>query len=554
LVILVSFVILFLVHGLDLLSFPPHPLTELHLGDRYQAHGEVIIAALLISTITNTATLYMHSFAALLAAVLLTSVFRAPLSPQIDAMVISSLEDKTTYGSLRLWGAVSFGIFSLFGGILASSKPITISGHTADNPFVYLFYIAGLASLFSGFIILSILLDQHHMLPKISLTLPILHKKKASPSEVEMTTLGLSPGAKFRSGNGEENHIIVTDHDNGTLLSGAQSYPVSSVTSILSGDSHTMVGSSVVHNTLMHTISEGGDTAVAPGTGTVNGTTRTATGAVPVDSNTQKPLYCIEDQQEEEGDEDEINGQQLAAVEQHQAPAQKELVWTLLKLVYSNPSILLFGLVVFLSGFGAGVIDSYLFLHLKDLGGSGLVMGLARFITCAAEVPMFHVAGTLQAKYGTWPMIAVTQCAFVVRFVYYVLLRDPWAVLPAEALNGLTFAVTWSVSCTYASQIAPPGSEAMMQALLEGLHFGIGAAMGSLVGGFVYESIGAVHLFEFCGGLSCFSALLAVLACYFVDNDAVVQKQHSAHEVATNNLDSAYLKLGQLDSTIHDEP
>mmetsp|Transcript_12488 Transcript_12488/g.27969 ORF Transcript_12488/g.27969 Transcript_12488/m.27969 type:complete len:395 (+) Transcript_12488:188-1372(+) len=181
----------------------------------------------------------------------------------------------------------------------------------------------------------------------------------------------------------------------------------------------------------------------------------------------------------------------------------------LVQVFRSHPEALVFGLVVFLSGVGAGVIDSYLFLHLQELGGSGLVLGLARFITCAAEVPMFHYAGPLQARYGTWPLIALTQMAFVARFAYYSLLSQPWLVLPCEALNGLTFAVTWSVSCTYASQIAPPGCEGTMQALLEGLHFGVGAGAGSLLGGFAYEAFGAVRLFQMSGLLSLASSLLA---------------------------------------------
>ena len=46
-----------------------------------------------------------------------------------------------------------------------------------------------------------------------------------------------------------------------------------------------------------------------------------------------------------------------------------------------------FVLIVFLSGLGMGVIDAFLFIRIKELGGSGLVMGISRSITCAAEVP-----------------------------------------------------------------------------------------------------------------------------------------------------------------------
>ena len=58
-----------------------------------------------------------------------------------------------------------------------------------------------------------------------------------------------------------------------------------------------------------------------------------------------------------------------------------------------QPAVMSFMMIVFLSGLGAGVIDGFLFLRLKQLGGNGLVMGVARALTCASELPCFHYAG-----------------------------------------------------------------------------------------------------------------------------------------------------------------
>ena len=56
---------------------------------------------------------------------------------------------------------------------------------------------------------------------------------------------------------------------------------------------------------------------------------------------------------------------------------------------------------------------------------------------------------------GTFPLLAITQFAFVVRLFYYSILTDPWYVLPCELLHGFTFAITWSTACAYAHEIAP---------------------------------------------------------------------------------------------------
>ena len=59
------------------------------------------------------------------------------------------------------------------------------------------------------------------------------------------------------------------------------------------------------------------------------------------------------------------------------------IIQSICDLFIKNNSLKLFCIVVFLSGFGSGVIDAFLFLRLKQLGGSGIVMGISRFITCA---------------------------------------------------------------------------------------------------------------------------------------------------------------------------
>ena len=191
------------------------------------------------------------------------------------------------------------------------------------------------------------------------------------------------------------------------------------------------------------------------------------------------------------------------------APAGDEA--TVLSVLLSG-RVVIFIIIVFLSGFGGGVIDAFLFLRLTALGASGPLLGLARFIMCAFEVPCFHVAGTLHKRLGTFLLLALCQLAFVVRFVWYAFLVDPLLVLPAEVLHGVTFAVTWSTALVFADRVAPPKGKAFLIAVVEGAHWGLGSGCGALVGGHIYEKNGAVVLFQICAGLAAFSMLLALVA------------------------------------------
>eukprot|EP01052_Picozoa_sp_SAG31_P039068 SAG31_NODE_5341_length_2599_cov_1.845600_4_plen_162_part_00 len=79
-------------------------------------------------------------------------------------------------------------------------------------------------------------------------------------------------------------------------------------------------------------------------------------------------------------------------------------------------------------------------------------MGIARLLTCIAEVPAFRMSGQILKLLGVSGSFALAQVAYIVRFLYYVNLRaiaklgpwGMWAVLPIELLHGVTFAVNWS--------------------------------------------------------------------------------------------------------------
>ncbi len=189
---------------------------------------------------------------------------------------------------------------------------------------------------------------------------------------------------------------------------------------------------------------------------------------------------------------------------------------TVCRVFSDNPIVFLFIFIVLSSGIGAGVIDSFLFVHLQDdLGASGLVCGIARFITCAAEIPAFQYSGWLHKKCGTFLLLFWTQVAFVMRFTGYVLITNPYWVFPCEILNGMTFGIMWSVAVIYADKIAPARAHGTMQSILEGIHFGIGAGLGSVGGGIVYDQYSAIFCFKIAACLSSCGALTAFAVYYF---------------------------------------
>jgi hypothetical protein len=67
-------------------------------------------------------------------------------------------------------------------------------------------------------------------------------------------------------------------------------------------------------------------------------------------------------------------------------------------------------------------------------------------------------------------------------------------------------------SVSKAHQLAPEGMGATAQGLLEGVHWKLGMCTGSLVGGLLYEHVGAVRTFVIAAAVSAFALVLLAAA------------------------------------------
>ena len=139
-----------------------------------------------------------------------------------------------------------------------------------------------------------------------------------------------------------------------------------------------------------------------------------------------------------------------------------------------NFEIVGFLVVMFIFGSYFGVNESFLFWHLQELGAPQTLLGISLATTCIIEVPMLAVSGYIINRIGHVTCIYLCFVAYVVRFLGYSFLGNPWFCILVDLTHGLTFALMWSAATQYASIITPPGMSATLQGLLSGIHFGFG--------------------------------------------------------------------------------
>lgn len=173
-----------------------------------------------------------------------------------------------------------------------------------------------------------------------------------------------------------------------------------------------------------------------------------------------------------------------------------------LGVLLRNGRFLLLLFVALVYGIGMGILLSYQFLYLEQLGASRTLMALTLTLSTVSEVPFWFLSGPIMARFGVNRMIAFALLATLVRFFGLALMGAPWVALPISLLHGPSFAVLWAAGVADADAAAPPGVGATAQGLFSAMLLGLGSAIGGFLGGPAYEAIGFERLFAILGWMT----------------------------------------------------
>ncbi|CAM9180156.1 unnamed protein product [Scytosiphon promiscuus] len=173
----------------------------------------------------------------------------------------------------------------------------------------------------------------------------------------------------------------------------------------------------------------------------------------------------------------------------------------LYRLVAHDPDVLVFFSMVFAIGLSSGVIENFAYKRLRELGGTGSVLGVSRLVSSLSGIPMFFFSGAIVKHFSMVGILTASMMSFIARFVIYACIKNPWAGLPAEALRGVTFAGFWAASTCHVGAIAPEGLSTTMLGLLNATYGGIGQSLGSLIGGSLSMRFGTARAFLLYAGV-----------------------------------------------------
>ncbi|KAK2562474.1 Major facilitator superfamily domain-containing protein 6 [Acropora cervicornis] len=156
--------------------------------------------------------------------------------------------------------------------------------------------------------------------------------------------------------------------------------------------------------------------------------------------------------------------------------------------IFRNPQFCFVIFIAFFCGSATGFIETFLFWYLHELGGDQLLFSVVNGLNCAAEVCAFLVSDKFLHLFGHINVIYLALFCYSIRFVYFYIIENPWYVLPAELLQGITTAAFWSSCVSYVG--LHPGASNTVQSILNGVYMGLGFATGGLIGGLLAQVIG----------------------------------------------------------------
>lgn len=174
--------------------------------------------------------------------------------------------------------------------------------------------------------------------------------------------------------------------------------------------------------------------------------------------------------------------------------------------------------VAFFMGLGYGLISTFLYWHLEDLGGPPTLFGIASLLDHISEIICYFQVENIVQKIGHIPVLYLGLVGNVIRFVFISLLSNPWHVLPLEVLQGITHAAVWASCTSYMGKMAPPEYATSAQGVLQGLYHGLGRGCGAILGGIFIHIYNTEVVFRSYGVACCIVLIIYSIINYILGN------------------------------------
>ncbi|MBK6561199.1 MAG: MFS transporter [Dehalococcoidia bacterium] len=172
----------------------------------------------------------------------------------------------------------------------------------------------------------------------------------------------------------------------------------------------------------------------------------------------------------------------------------------------SRPFIALYA-AVFVATMGISMVSPLLPVYAKELGASGVWLGLTFSVFAIVQTFVGPFAGRLSDRYGRKPFIVAGLCIYLVAALGYLTAGSFYQVIAFRAFSGLGTSLIFSVARAYVGDMTPKGQEGRWLGVFATADI-IGFGTGPLLAGVLREVVGFRSVFVAMAILMATSALI----------------------------------------------
>ncbi|MDY6774905.1 MAG: MFS transporter [Halobacteria archaeon] len=159
--------------------------------------------------------------------------------------------------------------------------------------------------------------------------------------------------------------------------------------------------------------------------------------------------------------------------------------------------------VVLLSG------NSFFSVYMRAIGAGDFLTGVSWLITTVVEAGVFVYALRFGLAYRYF--LVIGALAYAAKYAVYGFTDAVPAILLAQILSGFSFASFYLAAVNLADRLSPETLQSTGQTLLWASVFGLGASVGQVFAGTLFDAVGVQDMFVYLSGVSLVAAASGLL-------------------------------------------
>ncbi|MAS82721.1 MAG: MFS transporter [Legionellales bacterium] len=180
------------------------------------------------------------------------------------------------------------------------------------------------------------------------------------------------------------------------------------------------------------------------------------------------------------------------------------------KAILFKPRVIALMAVCFLIQASHGTYYTFFSIYLEEHDYSNRFIGICWALGVFAEVIIYLFMHKVIGRFGLRRLMILTVIFATLRWLLIAFFVDNITILlSAQCLHAATFGVYHAVAIQYIHLEFKGSHQGRGQALYSSVSFGAGLALGSLISGYLWDSVGSMQTFLFAAILSAIGILIA---------------------------------------------